>query len=741
MADQSQAQSLTRWTWSTYPNTPNVVVKKDTPSNQSPLPDLVVPLACLHTPLRKLETVKVQREPSRCGKCNAILNPHSNVDVAGRFWTCCFCYQRNPLLASYEEHFQAVTEFVTKTTTAPPPPIFVFIIDTCLPADQLEALKSQVQRMLQLLPPTSYVGLITFGEMATVWELGFSGCAKCYTLRGHRSYSDDELKDYFALRDTDVQKRFFVPISEFEFTITALLDEIQCDAFPVKVGIRPARCTGSALQIAVGLLSTLPIGAHVGRVMLFTGGVCTKGPGTVAGSAKEEIIRSQRDIADNLTPYMSAAKEFYGSIEKRLIGMSFAMDILIGSLDQVGLLEMSDCVNNTGGNVLNTDSFRSKAFTESIGRMFRRGMYYKAIFEIQTSRETQISGLIGPVHNMKKATFCVSPKETGHGGTCAWQMSVVDSDTTVAVYFDTAIGETESATRFFQFVTTYFTAEGDRIIRVWTSSQPIARTLDAVHYIQSNAFDQECAAVIVARRAVDILTRTDNKVDLARRWVDKVLVSILKRFAQFAPNSPESVRLAPSFSLFPVFMYHLRRSEFFLFFNISPDEMTYKRHYLAREPCEHCLTMIQPTLQVYTCERPAATPAPLDSTSVRPDNALLLDSFFEVVVHWGTMIDTWRVAKYHNDPAYAAFAMLLDAPTNDATKLLDTRFPYPLFTDCNQNGSQARFLLRYLNPTTTHINTDSSANAGAQEIIYTDDASLQKFLTSLKQAVAATDSK
>jgi protein transport protein SEC23 len=604
--------------------------------------------------------------------------------------------------------------------------------------------------MLQLLPPSSYVGLITFGEMATVWELGYTTCGKCYTLRGHRAYTDDEIKDYFGLRDTDVCGRFFVPLSDGEFVLSGLLDELQCDPFPVKVGVRPARCTGSALQIAVGLLASMKSGAaHVGRVMLFIGGVCTKGPGAVASVSKADQIRSQRDIADSLAPMMGPAKEFYVTIERRLIALSFAMDILIGSLDQVGLLEMSDCVNNSGGNVLNTDSFKSREFGESVGRMFRRGMYYNAVIEVQTSRETHVSGLIGPVHNTKKSSFCVSQKSIGHSGSCAWQMSVVDSDTTLALYFDTAVGEHPDAThRFFQFVTSYYTAEGDRIVRVSSHTQPIARTLEAVHYIQSNAFDQECSTVVVARQAVDILAATDNKGDLARRWVDRVIVSLIKRFAQYVPNAPETVRLAPSFSLFPVFMYHLRRSEFFVFFNISPDEMTYKRHYLTREPCDHCLTMIQPTLQMYTCDNPSGAPAALDSTSVQPDNVLVLDTFFEVVVHWGSTIILWKANDFHKNPEYASFAKLLEVPMADAEKMLDRRFPFPHFVETEQHGSQARYLLRYLNPTTTHTSgvQDSRTLAnphapGVQEIIYTDDASLQKFLVSLKKAVSAVEIK
>ena len=43
--------------------------------------------------------------------------------------------------------------------------------------------------------------------------------------------------------------RFILPISECEFTINAVLDELQRDAFPTLSEFRPSRCTGTAIQV------------------------------------------------------------------------------------------------------------------------------------------------------------------------------------------------------------------------------------------------------------------------------------------------------------------------------------------------------------------------------------------------------------------------------------------------------------------------------------------------------------
>ena len=58
---------------------------------------------------------------------------------------------------------------------------------------------------------------------------------------------------------------------------------------------------------------------------------------------------------------------------------------------------------------------------------------------------------------------------------------------------------------------------------------------------------------------------------------------------------------------------------------------------------------------------------------------------------------------------------------------------------CDQGGSQARFLLSKLNPSTTHMSTSmyGSGPAGTGQAIFTDDVSLQVFMEHLKRLVSA----
>lgn len=48
--------------------------------------------------------------------------------------------------------------------------------------------------------------------------------------------------------------RFLLPVSQCEFQLTSILEQLTRDPWPVAADKRPLRCTGVALSVAVGLL-------------------------------------------------------------------------------------------------------------------------------------------------------------------------------------------------------------------------------------------------------------------------------------------------------------------------------------------------------------------------------------------------------------------------------------------------------------------------------------------------------
>jgi protein transport protein SEC23 len=75
--------------------------------------------------------------------------------------------------------------------------------------------------------------------------------------------------------------------------------------------------------------------------------------------------------------------------------------------------------------------------------------------------------------------------------------------------------------------------------------------------------------------------------------------------------------------------------------------------------------------------------------------------------------------------------------------VLAERYPIPHYVVCDQGGSQSRFLLSKLNPSTTHL-TETSSLYGQEttpgQAIFTDDVSLQVFMEHLKKLAVSSSS-
>src|SRR5579862_7611892 len=192
-----------------------------------------------------------------------------------------------------------------------------------------------------------------------------------------------------------------------------------------------------------------------------------------------------------------------------------------------------------------------------------------------------------------------------------------------------------------------------------------------------------------------------------------------------------SFRLADNFSIYPQFMFHLRRSPFLQVFNQSPDETAFMRSVLNVENVSNSLIMIQPTLTSFTFDK-EPEPVLLDSSSLADNVILLMDTYFHILIYHGLQISQWMKLGYQEQEEYENFRELLEAPKAEAAELLVDRFPVPRYIVTQHGGSQARFLLSKLNPSTTHASASGFGQPTAQAI-FTDDVNLQTFFEHLKK--------
>ena len=68
------------------------------------------------------------------------------------------------------------------------------MVDTALDSDELMELKDSLQQSINFIPEDSLIGLITYGKMAFVHELGFQHCPKAFAFKGDKQLTPDEVR-------------------------------------------------------------------------------------------------------------------------------------------------------------------------------------------------------------------------------------------------------------------------------------------------------------------------------------------------------------------------------------------------------------------------------------------------------------------------------------------------------------------------------------------------------------------
>ena len=725
----------------------------------------VIPLAATIAVIRPHPDIpRLPYAPLRCKTCTSVLNPFARVDFTAKIWICPFCYQRN----HFPPHYNAISEtnlpgelYPQYTTVEyalphtdpnpPPSPVFLFLLDTCLIEEEINYLKSALGRAIGLLPDNALVGFVSFGTQVQVHELGFTDMSKVYVFRGSKEIPKEQILEQLGLASAASGRRpikgapfpnsgvsrFLLPASDCEYTLNALLEELQSDQWPVPPGKRPARCTGVALSVAASLLSACNPGTGA-RIIALVAGPCTEGPGTIVSKDLSDPVRSHKDLDKDAAPYFKKAVKFYEGLAKQLVSQGHVLDVFASALDQVGVAEMKVAVERTGGLVVLSESFGHSVFKDSFKRVFEDGeqslgLCFNGTLEINCSKEIKIQGVVGPCTSMEKKGPSVADTVIGEGNTTVWKMCGLDKSTCLTVLFDLSSSDrsnTPGAVNpqlYLQFLTSYQSPDGQLVLRVTTVTRRwVDSAVSSEELVQG--FDQETAAVVMARYA-SLKMETEETFD-ATRWLDRFLIRLCSKFGDYRKDDPSSFTLNPSFSLFPQFMFNLRRSQFVQVFNNSPDETAYFRMLLNRENISNAAVMIQPSLISYSFNSLPA-PALLDVASIAADRILLLDSYFSVVIFHGMTIAQWRNLGYQDQPEHQAFAQLLRAPQDDGQAIVRDRFPVPRLVVCDQHGSQARFLLAKLNPSATYNNAHEMA-AGS-DVIFTDDVSLQVFFEHLQR--------
>lgn len=623
-------------------------------------------------------------------------------------------------------------------------PAFLFVVDTSIPETELKSLKESILETLDTIPSNSYVGLITFGRNIKVHSLSSFPCPIEYLFDSEGPYEPNLVHTLLAVGkdigngriQADMNNSFIVSLKSNKKYIKKVISNIIPEPLEPERGFRAFRCTGSAIQFAVGLIENTFAGLG-GRIMVFMGGPPSIGQGKVVLDNLKESIRTHNELRKQIAPHVHKATTFYNALAVRAALNGHTVDLFSCSMNQTGLLEMKSLCKSTGGLMVLADSFDHPVFKQSFAKLFDKdedgnlSMGFNGKLEILTTGPLTLSGCIGHCFSGHKKGKNVSDTEIGVGGTNCWVLCSFDPNANYAFYFDIKNKvATNNPYAYIQFQTTYQSGGGVTIRRVTTISRPWVTSDDHISLLPG--FDQEACAALFARK---IIYSCENEDIEPLGTIDQTIIKFFKRFCTYIKNNSVSLTLPPELNLYTNFMYYFRRSPLIQVFNNSPDETVYFRYCAFRENVSNILVMMQPSLESYTLDEDPQ-PVLLSSRSVAPDNILLLDTFFHIIIHTGDLIAQWRKEGYHENPEYENIKELLSMPLEDAEALMKTRLPLPLFVECDQDTSQSRFLLATVDPTFTHLDAGiNNTNPNQGQMIFTEDVSLQLFLDKLSQHV------
>ena len=741
------------------------------PNSRIDMTKIVIPIGFHYTPLIKNENIPLlEYEPLRCRNCNSVISPLFPFSVRGKKWECPFCniqinFPKNYSDFMTEENLPA--ELLPENSTVEYKlnkkesnfPIFFFLIDTTVEDDELNELKESIQLTINSLPENCRIGIITFGKIVNVIEIGNVDIPISYALNGEKKYNIEEIKNLLGLTvansndfsnknftnsilvNESKRPKFIMPVGEVSFAINSLLDDLQRDNWKKIPETREANSVGLAILTAIGILEC--IGRNdPSRILVFLGGPGTIGEGKIVGRELKETIRNFVDFekGNYNTKYYKEAKNFYDNLSVRLATNGIILDLFSCCLNQVGLYEMKNLVNKSGGYMIFTDSFSTMIFKDSLKKIFELDdnenlkMNFKGKLDFNCTKNFKISGAIGHLHSIEtKDPQIVSDFVIGEGKTKSWLLGGIDDSSTYTFVLDINDENKHYKNLTVQLLTTYIAGDLSTRLRVTTFTKKVidinvqSPNLDLI----GNGFDQEAAAVLITRMGIVKNYEGEDSREVLK-WIDKILIRLMSKFAKYMKGNPNSFKLSDNFNYFPQFMFYLRRSSFIQYFNESPDENTYYKTLIMYETVSNCTIMIQPLLFEYTPENPQANPVFLDLNSMKNDVVLLLDTFFYVVVWHGIDVVKWREENYQDNPEYENIKMMLEEPQDYAQNIVMERLPTPRFVSCDSGSGQERLIKCIVNP-----NTESSNNV-RENGFFSDDVNLKIFMDYLKRLTVGT---
>jgi len=578
----------------------------------------------------------IQRDPHRCQNCGAYPNPYCNILPGSGQWQCVVCRHLNgsegEYIASSKEELRSFPElsslmvdyvqtrsripgFIPVSDSRMSAPI-VLIIDECLDEPHLHHLQSSLHAFLDSLPPTTRIGIVSYGRTVSVYDFSEESTASADVLPGDKSPNEESLKA--LIYGTGV---YLSPLHASLPVAHSIFSSLR----PYKANVPETsrdRCLGTAVEVALAIIQgpSAEMSRGVvkrpggnGRLIVCAAGPNTYGPGSVPYSFSHPNY-----------PYLEkSAMKWMERLGREAYRQHTVVDILCGGTCPVRVPVLQPLTRASGGVLILHDDF-GEAFGVNLQRASSRAAGSHGLMEIRCPEDIVVTQVVGPGEEAPMD----SQENFKNDASVSIQMLSVEETQSFSIFMESK-RDVKSDYVFFQFAIQYSNVYQADITRVITVRLP---TVDSVSAYLDSVQD-EVAAVLIAKKTLLRANTASEAIDM-RPTLDERVKDMALKFGAQVPKS-KLYKFPKELSLLPEHLFHLRRGPLLGSIVGHEDERSVLRNLFLNASFDLSLRMVAPRCLMHR-EGGTFEELPAYDLAMQSDTAVVLDH--------GTDIFIWLVS-------------------------------------------------------------------------------------------------
>jgi hypothetical protein len=717
---------------------------------------LVQPLLPFSQPL-----LSTNREVPQCAVCCAYINSYCDPDFATGMWRCIFCnhsnktdvYRQNSAKAEYVEltshSFEVVKEIAPTFEANMPNDIekstvssnstrtYIILVDMTLSQHEMKNIKFGVLNALKQLDDTTRVGLITYSNIVSIYNLASSGVAAAYTFCGIVSPPSDFLA-------TIIQRlsQFLVPLRDCLGNLESILDSLAALAPPSELRHptavakakrqsavqqspeeslkeakemrsdqilsslvikqqtlqqREHRALGVAIEVALTLLEATTAAffptvndvaaiaqsgsnyrrpyTNGGQLLVMLGGIPNYGPGQVPKDANFSDIKMKEDYRTE------QAIDYYKRLSLRALENNIEIDIFCGGLKNFQVKILQNLAMGCGGSLTLHKEFATEFFN-NIRLCITKSIGYDGLFSLRHSRTLTVTHLIGPAVELRPPLSNRQRQRLQHQAriyeidskdTAKWCRMTSVQRNTTFAIYYEVTEDIADERVYFQFTVKFVNFLGQLVTRIITCMLCVTNNWQT--FLAS--INPEVVSVLIAKKCALTARRISN-LEVVFEIIDNVLYEILDYYRTKEKGvSVIPVNISKIFKL----MYLLRRSVMLGPILQHPDDIDYVRCLFIFAPFEDCMRLLEPKLLAVTTQHEfSLVELPLEDLALQSKHILILDHHTDIFI-WSGL-----------DMAGPEFDLLRQRCIHYAIDISMQRYPQPHIRVFTEGDSNARWL-------------------------------------------------